>query len=503
MRLRDWPIERKFLVGALFITLPAIAFLAVFLIVTESTNVRRARLASAEVFVAMIATNSAAALWFDDAQVATQVLSGIAAERATEAAALYDSDGKLFAYFPTHLPASAFPAGSELPRNRYSAKNLELSSEVLHNGRRAGTAYLRMNLADTHERFRTYVVTVAVVAALAVLLVLALSKVLQRWIVKPLISLSETARAVAKSGDYSLRARKTSGDQVGDVVDAFNQMLDVTQRSQAHAQAELAERRKAEDALREAQVKLAEHATRLEETVAERTARLVETVGELEAFSYSIAHDMRAPLRSMVGFSGLLSNEYGSKLDDLGRDYLRRISASASRLDRLIQDVLNYSKVVRGELRLESVDALMLLREIIESYPNLQPPDARIVICEPIPRLHINPAAFTQVASNLLGNAVKFVAPGVTPEVRVWAEDKGPLVRLWFEDNGIGIEAEVIPRLFQMFQRGHRPEAYDGTGMGLAIVRKAVERMGGTVGVDSAPGRGSRFWVELQKADLA
>jgi signal transduction histidine kinase len=142
-----------------------------------------------------------------------------------------------------------------------------------------------------------------------------------------------------------------------------------------------------------------------------------------------------------------------------------------------------------------------LLREIIESYPNLQRPDIRIEIARPLPVVRANPAALTQVFSNLLGNAVKFVSPDIPPRIKIHAEpataDDGR-VRFWFEDNGIGIEPGSAERIFQMFQRLNRAELFEGTGVGLAIVRKAVERMGGSVGVESEAGHGSRFWVELK-----
>ena len=237
----------------------------------------------------------------------------------------------------------------------------------------------------------------------------------------------------------------------------------------------------------------------LERLVAQRTASLTEMVGELEAFSYTIAHDMRAPLRAMQNFSAILEEEHASQLDEEGRDLVKRISNSANRLDRLIQDVLNYSKIVRADLHLEPVNMQELIEEIIRSYPHLQA--AQILLSPPFPPVLGNRAALTQVLSNLLGNAVKFVAPGVRPEIHIRAEaipDTG--VRYWFEDNGIGIDPATVKRLFQMFQRGLPAGPYEGTGMGLAIVRKAVERMCGRVGVESQPGVGSRFWFELKAA---
>jgi PAS domain S-box-containing protein len=280
----------------------------------------------------------------------------------------------------------------------------------------------------------------------------------------------------------------------GEINGVFVLVLDVT------------ERRRMEASLATAHAELECHSHTLEVTVAERTARLREAVGELEAFSYSIAHDMRAPLRSMQGFSRLLLEEHAAQLDDAGKSYLQRIVASSDRLDRLIQDVLNYSRVVQHDLRMERVDTQKLLDGIIATYPNLQPPRANIRIESPIPPVNANPAALTQVISNLLGNAVKFVKEGTLPDVRVSAlqtveatpDGEIAWVRLQFSDNGIGIPKDSQKRLFAMFQRLHRPELYEGTGMGLAIVRKAVERMGGRLGVESDEGRGSCFWVELK-----
>ena len=243
---------------------------------------------------------------------------------------------------------------------------------------------------------------------------------------------------------------------------------------------------------------------RLERTVDERTAKLRETVHDLEAFSYSIAHDMRSPLRAMQSFASMLREEVGPHLTPEAEDYIRRITTAAGRLDQLIQDVLAYSKVVRGELPLASVFPEPLLREIIDSYPQLQQKNATVQIEAGIPPVHANRAALTQVFSNLLGNAVKFDARGVHPQIAVWAEpstlDSSPSVKLFFKDNGIGIRGEDQQRLFEIFQRLHPQSHYDGTGIGLAIVRKAVERMGGKVGLQSEPGKGSCFWINLPAA---
>lgn len=235
----------------------------------------------------------------------------------------------------------------------------------------------------------------------------------------------------------------------------------------------------------------------LEHLVVERTARLQELVDELEHFSYSITHDMRAPLRAMQGFAGILMKD-SSNLNEAQVQYLGHIVESASRMDRLITDALNYTRAVRTDLRLGRVDAQRLFEGIIKSYPNLQSPRARVDIEGGLPPVLANEAGLTQCFANLLDNAVKFVRPGQQPHVTVRAEANNGSVRFWIEDNGIGIAPEFQPYLFQMFRRAS-PD-YDGTGIGLALVKKTCERMNGKVGVFSELGRGSRFWMELQAA---
>lgn len=236
---------------------------------------------------------------------------------------------------------------------------------------------------------------------------------------------------------------------------------------------------------------------KLEALVRQRTAQLRESVADLEHFSYTLTHDMRAPLRAMQGYAHMLLEEHAAQIDAEGTDYLRRIMSSASRMDHLILDALNYSKVVKTELTLTPIETGPLLRGLIESYPEFQSPRAEIVLIEPLPVVQGNVSGLTQCFSNLLINAVKFVRPGEQPRVRVWSEDRDKHVCLWFEDNGIGIPPAYRERIFRMFERLN--PAYEGTGVGLALVRKVTERMRGRVGVEPGTNGGSRFWIELLK----
>lgn len=253
------------------------------------------------------------------------------------------------------------------------------------------------------------------------------------------------------------------------------------------------------DDLKRAQKILADHAGELEAQVRERTGELREIIDELEAFSYSVSHDMRSPLRAMQGFASMLLQTHETSLDASSVELLRRIRASASRMDGLISDVLTYSRLLRSEMVMESINLDELVRQVIATYPQLQADGAVIAIAGTLPSVLGNEANLTQCVSNLLSNAVKFVAPGTPARVTIRAEKIEGDVRLWIEDNGIGIDPKNQGRIWNIFTQVGRARDYQGTGIGLAIVRKAAERMNGSVGLESTPGQGSKFWLRLRE----
>jgi signal transduction histidine kinase len=261
----------------------------------------------------------------------------------------------------------------------------------------------------------------------------------------------------------------------------------------------LAQRMRSEEALRQAHALLADRAKHLEDLVQERTTELRRNVAELEAFSYSLTHDLRAPLRAMQSFSEMVTQDYGEKLGSEGKDLLARIATAAARMDRLIQDVLACTRISREEITLMRIDPETLIRNVVRERPEWQEPRAEVRIESPLHPVLAHDASLTQCVTNFLDNAVKFVHRGEKPRVRIHTELIEDRVRLWVEDNGIGIDPAARHRLFRMFQKLHGKDQYEGTGIGLAIVQKAVARMGGEVGVESEPGLGSRFWLQLKK----
>jgi signal transduction histidine kinase len=227
-------------------------------------------------------------------------------------------------------------------------------------------------------------------------------------------------------------------------------------------------------------------------------AQLQESNAALDAFAYTVSHDLRAPLRAMQGFSTALLEDCGDQLSPQGKEYATRVIAAATRMDALIQDLLTYSRLSRTDIVLEDLPLDVAVDTVLQRLSAvITDRQAAIEVLRPLPAVHGHRATLQQCLINLIGNALKFTAPGAVPQIRLRAETANGWVRLWVEDRGIGIAAEYCERIFRVFERLHGAEAYPGTGIGLAIVKKGVERMAGRTGVDSVSGHGSRFWIEL------
>jgi signal transduction histidine kinase len=216
----------------------------------------------------------------------------------------------------------------------------------------------------------------------------------------------------------------------------------------------------------------------------------------------SIAHDLRAPLRSMQGFSQLLIDDYAPTLDETAGSFLKRINASAEFMDKMIMDLLAFGAAGKGSVAAElgTVKVQSAWDGALYQYATeIERTKARIETVAPLPSVRANEATLTQALANLLSNAIKFVPSGVEPKIRFWSEDHGEMARLWMEDNGVGISTEHRERIFRVFERLHGGR-FPGTGIGLSIVRKGIERMGGKVGLESDFGKGTKIWIELRKA---
>jgi len=278
-------------------------------------------------------------------------------------------------------------------------------------------------------------------------------------------------------------------DQSGRIVRWFGTTTDIEDQKQV------------EEDLQSAKEQLAHHAQHLERRVAERTAKLQQTIRSLEGVLYHLAHDLRAPLRTMAGFGQMLAETGESRLDETGKDCVERIVGGAERMDILIKGLLEYGRLGHLRLSFSRVDLNPVVENMLRQLGReIKVRKATVQVVGPLPAVRADPAVLSQVLIQLLRNALTFVAPDVAPRVRIRAEQREETVRLWVEDNGIGIGKEHWERIFRVFERLHRTDEYTGTGIGLAIVFKGMERMGGLAGVESQPGEGSRFWLELPVA---
>jgi signal transduction histidine kinase len=259
------------------------------------------------------------------------------------------------------------------------------------------------------------------------------------------------------------------------------------------------------EALEASEREVRQLAAGLEREVEARTQELRTVNRELEAFTYSVSHDLRAPLRALQGFAAALDEDYTDRLDETGREYTGFIASAARQMDQLIQDLLAFSRVGRSEVRVTPLDLRDAVREAhAQVAADLAASGAELTVAGALAGDAASDAAVVlgdrrlavQAIANLLTNAAKFVAPGTRPRIGVFTEARGDRLRLVVEDNGIGVAPEHRERVFNVFERLHSSEEYAGTGVGLAIVRRAAERMGGAAGLEPAPAGGTRAWME-------
>ena len=240
---------------------------------------------------------------------------------------------------------------------------------------------------------------------------------------------------------------------------------------------------------------LRQHSEELELRVRERE----QSNAELEAFSYSVSHDLRAPLRAIAGFAGALNEDYGPKLDDTARDFLQEIISASARMNSQVQDLLDYGRIGRVNMPLQPVNVAATVRAALKQTGEERNPAVTIEVPQDT-YVSAYPQVLAQVLSNLISNALKFCRENSAPEVRVWIENRGAMIRISIKDNGIGIAPQHLERIWNVFERLHDRSTYPGSGIGLAIVKRAVNRMQGNYGVDSELGMGSTFWLELPGA---
>ena len=479
------PIRQKLMLIALVTTGGALLLAGAGLIFFDNARFKREMTADLETFADVIAQNSTAALTFGDTTTARENLKGLSPRASIVAAALYQPDGRLFVAW-TRRGGEA-PPRSGKDASYFTGDSLVVFRGVTLRGERIGTLYLRSDLRELHARLWTQALTVGLVFLASGITALLLSSGLQRLISRPILDLAVTAKAVSERQDYSIRAVKRSSDELGALVEAFNAMLGQIQQGDAdlrHAKEELEER--VRDRTRELQ---------------QRNEELDQSNRELDDFAYIASHDLKEPLRGIHNFSSFLLEDYSDKLDGDGRSKLETLMRLTRRMETLIDSLLQFSRLGRVDLGLDRVDLDQVVAEILDSLTiSLQEEGVQVRMPRPLPVIEADRVRVGEIFQNLIVNAMKY---NDKPEKWVeigWREDPaGPPV-FYVRDNGIGIPEKHHDSVFRIFKRLHGRDKYGGgTGAGLTIVKKIVERHHGRIWLESAPGEGTTFYFTLSE----
>ena len=516
LRLRS--IRHKLMSVVLLTSLVALVISLGTIVVYDLRAYHRNLVADISTQAELLGHMSSAALAFDDERLAQENLNLMRIRPRVTAGALYKADGSLFASYRANERVGALPAKVGKEGESIAGSSVELFKPIVDNGELLGTVYLRADY-ELSGRTADYLAIALGVTVLALLVALLLLRRLDFVITQPILDIADVAREVIETGDYSRRARKLSDDEVAQLVDSFNKMLaEIELRTHAleRSNGELA--REGEQRT-EAQQEVMRLNQELEVRVHERTMQLEMTNGELamameearsanyakSAFLSSMSHELRTPLNAILGFAQILSSDRLPSTLEQKKEFAGHILKSGRHLLTLINEILDLAKVESGtvSLSLEPVGLDVILQECRDMIAPLASQRGIGMAFPDACPLNVlaDRTRLKQILLNLLSNALKYNREQGQVAIEC-APQAGGRVRISVRDTGVGLDAEQLALLFQPFNRlGQEGGTEEGSGIGLVVTKRLVELMDGNIGVSSAPGEGSIFWIELRVVD--
>jgi signal transduction histidine kinase len=427
----------------------------------------------------ILALNASAAVAFQNSADAQDLLNVFQLDPAVVTACIFDAAGNRFAEYrqPGHAAETIEGPHGGAPRFEFTRDRITVWSPIQQQGKFLGSFAFSRNLNELHTRTRESALIAALVALVTAAFAFWLSHLLQGQVSAPLLKLTEVARRVTEKKDFEVTADVTVGAEIGVLGHAFNEML---------------------SALHERDQLIRRHAQDLETKVAERTSQLEQTNKDLQMFGYTVSHDLRTPLRSILGFSEALEEADGSHLTSEGEGHLKRIRGNAEKMSALIDGLLTFARLGQQSVAKVSVDMAALTREVLEDLRYQLKDRVVAVDADDLPPALGDPSLLRQVWANLLGNAFKFTAhrPDATIGIGSRLSPEGRPT-YFVRDNGVGFDMAHAARLFNVFERLHSTTEFEGTGIGLAAVHRILQRHGGKIWAEAHPGQGATFYFEV------
>jgi signal transduction histidine kinase len=469
-------------------------------VVWEYFDIKTQMVANLFTHASIVADNSRAAVAFDDAKGAQNILNALRASPSITHAHIVKADGNSFASYNLD-PNDQSVHILDLRGNNYafSGNALNLKQDIIQDGEKIGTIYLQAGLGELHSGIMKIAYIGLMIAVIVIFVTYLLSSRLQKIISGPILRLAITAKDVSENKDYSTRAIKHSNDEVGLLIEAFNEMLfEIQQRDtelrEINEKLEIRVKERTAD-LVIANQQLEELNTELKSTI----SKLTTANRELSDFAHVAAHDLKAPLRAIGSLAGIMHEDYNEQLDEQGKKYLELLVRRTERMSELINAILRYSEVGKVFGEKEKVDLNKTISEVIGSLA--VPENIEIIVETQLPVIVVEKSRIAQVFQNLINNSVKYMDKpnGI---IKIGCVENGEEWKFYVADNGPGIEEKYFDKIFTIFQTLKRRDELESSGIGLSMVKKIIEIHGGKVWVESKITDGSTFYFTWPKNNL-